>query len=223
MWEAKVADTDHGYAIEFRIPLSALRFSALPVQDWGFQVRRFIDARQETDDWAFYPRTRRHLRAAVRPARQPGRAAIPATRSSCARSCSGASATAPPTPTRRWHEGWSTRPARSGSTRRLHVTNELTLDVTLNPDFGQVEADAVVLNLSTFETFFPEKRPFFLEGIDTFADIRPLVYTRRIGRPAAALAALGPSETLVDEPRPVADLRRGEAGRDDRRAHQRWA
>ena len=57
VWEAKVADTGHGYAIEFRIPLSALRFSKLPVQDWGFQVRRFIDARQETDDWAFYPRT----------------------------------------------------------------------------------------------------------------------------------------------------------------------
>ena len=52
----------------------------------------------------------------------------------------------------------------------------------LNPDFGQVEADTVVLNLSTFETSFPEKRPFFLEGIDAFATVRPLVYTRRIGR-----------------------------------------
>ena len=57
VWEAKVAETDRGYAIEFRIPLSVLRFSAAPVQDWGFQVRRFIDARQETDDWAFYPRS----------------------------------------------------------------------------------------------------------------------------------------------------------------------
>ena len=47
----------HGYCVEFRIPLSVLRFSALPVQDWGFQVRRFIDARQETDDWAFFPRS----------------------------------------------------------------------------------------------------------------------------------------------------------------------
>jgi hypothetical protein len=57
VWEAKVADTDRGYAAEFRIPLAVLRFEALPVQDWGFQVRRFIDARQETDDWAFYPRS----------------------------------------------------------------------------------------------------------------------------------------------------------------------
>ena len=50
VWEAKVADSDRGYSVEFRIPLAVLRFSALPVQDWGFQVRRFIDARQETDD-----------------------------------------------------------------------------------------------------------------------------------------------------------------------------
>jgi len=56
VWEAKVADSDRGYTVEFRIPLAVLRFSALPVQDWGFQVRRFIDARQETDDWAFFPR-----------------------------------------------------------------------------------------------------------------------------------------------------------------------
>ena len=57
IWEAKVATTERGYSVEFRIPLSTLRFTALPVQSWGFQVRRFIDARQETDDWAFFPRS----------------------------------------------------------------------------------------------------------------------------------------------------------------------
>ena len=59
IWEAKVATTARGYSAEFRIPLSTLRFTALPVQSWGFQVRRFIDARQETDDWAFFPAQRR--------------------------------------------------------------------------------------------------------------------------------------------------------------------
>ena len=99
-------------------------------------------------------------------------------------------------------EGWSAT-GSIGLDAKLHVTNELSLDVALNPDFGQVEADAVILNLSTFETFFPEKRPFFLEGIDTFAGIRPVVYTRRIGglprvaAPAAsAKAAPGPSPTV---------------------------
>ena len=189
VWEAKVADTGRGYAIEFRIPLSVLRFSALPVQDWGFQVRRFIDARQETDDWAFYPRSAatlvplfgrlddlrdlnpRHafeLRPFVL-----GRAGYRAADVDADTLAHG------------WSAGGSV-----GLDARAHVSNELTLELALNPDFGQVEADTVVLNLSTFETFFPEKRPFFLEGIDVFATIRPLVYTRRIGRqPAAPIAA----------------------------------
>ena len=57
VWEAKVADTDAATRSSSASRSSVLRFSALPVQDWGFQVRRFIDARQETDDWAFYPRS----------------------------------------------------------------------------------------------------------------------------------------------------------------------
>jgi hypothetical protein len=199
VWEAKVAESDRGYSIEFRIPLSVLRFSAAPVQDWGFQVRRFIDARQETDDWAFYPRSAatyvplfgrleglrdlapRHsleLRPFVL-----GRAGYRA-------------ADADTTLTHGW---WAD--ASAGVDAKAHVTNELTLDLALNPDFGQVEADTVVLNLSTYETFFPEKRPFFLEGIDTFATPRPLLYTRRIGRQPAAPALLM-NQQLVAQPEP---------------------
>ena len=151
VWEAKVADTDRGYAAEFRIPLSVLRFSALPVQDWGFQVRRFIDARQETDDWAFYPRSAATLRAAVRAARRPARPGPAPRHRAAAVRARRAAATAPPTPTRRSTNGWSAG-GSAGVDARAHVTNELTLDATLNPDFGQVEADTVVLNLSTFET-----------------------------------------------------------------------
>ena len=199
VWEAKVADTDHGYAIEFRIPLAALRFSALPVQDWGFQVRRFIDARQETDDWAFYPRTagnyvplfgRLENLAGLDP-RHPLELR-PFVLGRAGHRSADADATL--------DEGWSAR-ASVGLDAKLHVSNELSLDVAINPDFGQVEADAVVLNLSTFEMFFPEKRPFFLEGIDTFATLRPVVYTRRIGR-QPSVAALGPGETLVLNPDP---------------------
>ena len=88
--------------------------------------------------------------------------------------------------------GWSAD-ASAGLDARAHVTNELTLDLALNPDFGQVEADTVVLNLSTYETFFPEKRPFFLEGIDVVRDgapaglhapHRPAAARRRRWRPA---------------------------------------
>src|SRR5206468_1928320 len=77
------------------------------------------------------------------------------------------------------------------------VSSNFTLDATINPDFGQVEVDPAVVNLSQFETFFPEKRPFFLEGANIFGNFGQggsnnfvgfnrqepnLFYTRRIGR-----------------------------------------
>ena len=86
VWEAQGRRHRRGYSVEFRIPLRVLRFSALPVQGWGFQVRRFIDARQETDDWAFYPRSAASVRPAVRPARRPARpAAAPRARAAAVR------------------------------------------------------------------------------------------------------------------------------------------
>jgi hypothetical protein len=199
VWEARVADTDHGYSIEFRIPLAVLRFSAAPIQDWGFQVRRFIDARQETDDWAFYPRT-----AATY---VPLFGRLDGLRDLAPRHplelrpfvLGRVGHSAPDVGTTLTH-GWSAS-GSAGLDARAHVTNELTLDLAINPDFGQVEADTVVLNLSTFETFFPEKRPFFLEGIDVFATPRPLLYTRRIGRQPAA-PTLEAGAVLVAQPEP---------------------
>ena len=61
------------------------------------------------------------------------------------------------------------------------ITSNMTLDATINPDFGQVEVDPAVVNLSAFETSFPEKRPFFLEGIDAFSFPLQVFYSRRIG------------------------------------------
>jgi len=70
----------------------------------------------------------------------------------------------------------------------------LTFDLTVNPDFAQVEADQQVLNLSTYETYYPEKRPFFLEGAELFAAPIQVLYTRRIGHvpdsPALRTASL---------------------------------
>src|SRR5439155_11791920 len=77
-----------------------------------------------------------------------------------------------------------------GADVKYGLTSNLTLDATVNPDFGQVEADPSVVNLSGFETFFPEKRPFFLEGQGLFrfdvncnnGSCSGLFYSRRIGR-----------------------------------------
>jgi hypothetical protein len=199
VWEAKVADTGHGYSIEFRIPLSVLRFEQLPVQSWGFQVRRFIDARQEYDDWAFYPQRAAtyvplfgRIDNLVGLSPRHGIELRPFVLGRAGYRAPDADATLT-------HGG--SLDASAGLDAKAHLTNELTLDLTVNPDFGQVEADTVILNLSTFETFFPEKRPFFLEGIDTFAALRPLVYTRRIGH-APAPPPLGANQQLVANPEP---------------------
>ena len=102
--------------------------------------------------------------------------------------------------------GWDAL-VSGGLDLKWHPTQALTLDATFNPDFAQVEADQVVLNLSTVETYYPEKRPFFLEGIDAFKTPFQLLYTRRIGRvPLIPVLRTDPvnNELLVDVPEPSA-------------------
>ena len=149
------------------------------MQSWGFQVRRFIDARQEYDDWAFYPRSAVSYvplfgsidnLVALRPRHRVE--LRPFVLGKVGHRSVGADVLAYGT----------YADASAGLDAKAHLTNELTLDLTVRPDFGQVEADAAVLNLSTYETQYPEKRPFFLEGQEAFTGLRPLVYTRRIGR-----------------------------------------
>jgi hypothetical protein len=199
IWEAKVADTGHGYSVEFRIPLSSLRFT-LPVKDWGLQVRRAIDARQETDDWAYYPRRAANFVPYF--GRLDNLVDLPPPRrielrpfvlGKVEHRAAGADANS-------LEEGFLGS-GSAGLDAKAHLTNELTLDLAVNPDFGQVDADTIILNLSTFETFFPEKRPFFLEGLDVFATLRPVLYTRRIGR-QPGLPTLQSGEALVAEPDP---------------------
>jgi uncharacterized protein DUF5916/cellulose/xylan binding protein with CBM9 domain len=202
-WDARVNRSSDGWSAEFRIPLRILRFDAhLPVQSWGFQARRYISARQETDEWAFIPRTVAgevshygkldDLRALEPPSPFELRPfAVGRVRHRDAASAMLAS-------------GWDAS-GSVGLDLKWHVTQNLTLDGTINPDFGQVEADQVLLNLTTYEIFFPEKRPFFLEGVDVFATPMQLLYTRRIGlAPAAPALRTGApfNEQLVDLPTP---------------------
>jgi hypothetical protein len=199
-WEASVARTSSGWSAEVRIPLRVLRFSSASVQSWDLQARRYISARQEIDEWSFIPREAagevshygtldglHDLHASAPVEARPF--VLGRVRRRDAATTQLASGT---------DVGGSV-----GLDVKWHPTQSLTLDATLNPDFAQVEADQLVLNLTKFETYYPEKRPFFLEGIDTFATPRELLYTRRIGRAAEppALRTSAPfSEQLVDEP-----------------------
>jgi hypothetical protein len=199
-WDARTTVTESGWSAEFRLPLRILRFSTLPVQSWGFQVRRYVSHRQEIDEWAFIPRSSaaevsmygrlddlRDVRPGTHLELSPfvvGRYRRRDARPELLASGSDVSGSA-------------------GIDLKWHPSQELTLDAALLPDFAQVEADQVVLNLTSFETNHPEKRRFFQEGIDTFTSPEvQLLYTRRIGRAPPPLE-LGLGERLVDVPEPA--------------------
>jgi len=198
VWDGRAARTRGGWSAELRIPLHALRFDPKPVQSFGLQVRRYVSARQETDEWAYSPpqvagEVSRYGRleglAGLRP--KDHVALLPFVTARLGRRDVEPGA-----------EGEGLSPgASAGLDLRWHVTPQLTLNATVNPDFGQVEGDPAVLNLGTYEYFYPEKRPFFLEGADTFATPLKLVYTRRIGSAPPSPETLG-DEEVVEDPAP---------------------
>jgi hypothetical protein len=202
-WEAKTTRTDTGWSAEIRIPLRVLRFdSSLPVQSWGFQAVRFIAQRQESDLWSYYPRD------VASPVAFLGRLddlqglkgagaleLLPFGLSDFRRQDAGPGMLG---------SGFQLR-GSAGLDLKLHVAQDLTLDGAFNPDFAQVEADQVILNLTNFETFLPEKRPFFLEGIDAFSFPLSVFYSRRIGAAPLAPTVSGQQDTapLVSVPLPA--------------------
>jgi hypothetical protein len=199
-WEAFIATTAAGWSAEFRIPLRILRFAALPVQDWGFQARRYISAARETDEWSYIPRTvagevSRYGRLEDLVELKPGRSV------EVRPFVLGRVRHRDPVPGGAISSG-SDLSGSGGLDVKWHITQNLTLDGAINPDFAQVEADEVILNLTNFETFYPEKRPFFLEGIDIFSTPLQLLYTRRIGG-VPGLPALRAGEQFTDTPEPA--------------------
>ena len=176
-WEAAVARDERGWSVELRIPLRILRFENAPVQDWAFNVRRVISLRQEIDEWAYIPRTEaaevsRYGRLEnlldLRPQRPLELRPFVLAKLSYLQ------------PGFSPEEGFQPAGA-AGMDLKWHASGELTLEATVLPDFGQVEVDQAVLNLTNMETFYEEKRPFFIEGLDLFATPLNLLHTRRIG------------------------------------------
>jgi hypothetical protein len=199
-WEARTVRRPTGWSAEIRIPIRVLRFDgSLPVQSWGLQAARFISQRQETALWAYFPRD------VATPLAYLGRL-------DDLRGLKGGGALEL-LPfgvgfTRRRDEDETTLGSgfrfggSVGLNLKWHLAHDITLDAAFNPDFAQVEADQVILNLTNFETFLPEKRPFFLEGIDAFSFPLQVFYSRRIG--AAPMApTVGTTERLVDVPLPA--------------------
>lgn len=191
VWTSAVRVTPTGWTAEFRIPFSQLRFTGEEAT-WGINFLRVIPRTGEEAYWSPIPREQADSGivqffgdlegiAGVRPRRLVQ--AVPYTLAG-ARRYENPGVPGDPVYDDRFD---------AGADFKVGITPSVILDATVNPDFGQVEADPAELNLSTFETFFEERRPFFLEGTQIFDNgfsrDGALVYTRRIGARAPILAA----------------------------------
>jgi hypothetical protein len=215
VWASAVSVDDQGWTAELRIPLSELRFSGGSDLTWGINAARYLQRRNESSWLEMVPKKESgmasrmaHLEGlnGIRPRKHL--ALLPyavARRELVAPAGSGD----PFNDGSRWVAGF-------GLDAKYGLTSNLTLDATVNPDFGQVEVDPAVVNLTEFETFFEEKRPFFIEGAQIFSNFGrngannfwgfnrsepDLFYSRRIGRrPQGASDAEfvdGPSATTI--------------------------
>ena len=213
VWSVRTNVDSLGWTAEMEIPLSQLRFTSSPDAVWGIQMRRWIDRKQELAEFAFTPK--KETSDASRYGHLAGLGQLEAPRHLEILPYSLAKGD--------YHHVAPGDPFQSGSDKfgsvgadvKYGLTSNLTLDATVNPDFGQVEVDPAVVNLTAVETFFPERRPFFIEGADLFRfgqsrsqnsfNTTIPFHARRIGRtPQLTLGGGGfnfvdgPSATTID-------------------------
>ncbi len=197
VWEVGTQVDALGWTAEFRIPLSQLRYAHAPTNTFGFAIWRDIDRRNlERVGWPLYRVSRPGfisqlgevigldgLAAPVRLEVTPYVVTKNVPRSDFAH----------------------VQDITGGTDIKYGVTSNITIDATVNPDFGQIEADPSVVNLSAFETFFQERRPFFIEGTGIFqfgvncnvvnCSGEGLFYSRRVGRDPQLRGAYGDEES----------------------------
>ncbi len=179
VWQAATRIDSTGWTAEIRIPLTQLRFDAGDDESWGLNIVRVVPERNEQTFWALVPSnengwsSRMGKLAGLGTLHAPLRLELlPYVAVGAARS--GEVDAANPFSTR------STQNFRAGADLKVGLGSSLTLDATINPDFGQVEADPAEVNLTSFETEFAERRPFFVEGSNLLGG-RGTFYSRRIG------------------------------------------
>ena len=190
IWDAAVKEDSTGWSTEMRIPLSQIRFNR-GSDTWGVQFIRFIQRRGEEDVFSYIPKDE-HA-SVSRFGSLVGLASLPAPRQiELTPYVTGRGEYTHPGLGNPFRDG-SDYFTTGGTDLRVGIGGNLVLDGTINPDFGQVEVDPAIVNLSENETFFDEKRPFFLEGSSLFSFAAVNAYntagfpgvfnSRRIGRP----------------------------------------
>ncbi len=194
VWESAARIDDQGWAVEIRIPFDQLRFKRRDVQVWGVNFQRMIKRKNEEDHFAWVPKEQNGLVSNF--AELTGLAGIASGRrlevSPFVLSRAMLSPAVAGDPFRTGREAG----ASGGFDLKGGLSSNLTLDLSVNPDFGQVEVDPAIINISDEETYYQEKRPFFIEGASIFDFGRggpnvyrmfgwedpDLFYSRRIGR-----------------------------------------
>ncbi|HZY10130.1 MAG TPA: DUF5916 domain-containing protein, partial [Bacteroidota bacterium] len=189
VWDLQTKILPNGWSAEIKIPFHVLRYRAMPLDTaedvWGINFLRYISRKQESDRWAFTPKSQSGFIS--RYGHLLGLRNLPEPRQFDV---------LPFVLGKQRYEPASSYIERNqkflgnaGVDVKYGLSSNFSLDATVNPDFGQVEADPAVLNLSAFETFYPEKRPFFIEGTQiirftTFGGGQGpgMFYSRRIGR-----------------------------------------
>lgn len=188
IWYAATTIDKDGWLAEMRIPLSQLRFGRDNEQHWGLQLRRYLYRRQELSLWQHIPKDAPgwvHLFGelqgvrGIKPKRQIEIAPYAVASAERYQAEEG----------NPFQKGEGAN-INGGVDGKIGITNNMIMDFTINPDFGQVEADPSEVNLTAFETYYTEKRPFFIEGKNIFnfpisgigSSDENLFYSRRIGR-----------------------------------------
>jgi hypothetical protein len=212
VWEARAQVDELGWSAEMAIPFSQLRFPQGEDQFWGLQVERVIKRTNEFIVWSFWPRGESggpsrfgHLSGIADPQTGTTRLEILPYTVGVTSNAALVDAGNP------FSENTSSE-FRVGADAKYLLTSNLTLSATINPDFGQAEVDPAVVNLSAFETFFPEKREFFIEGSGQFdfgdfwcftcSNVSSLgmLFTRRIGRAPQATSLASSAGEYFDAP-----------------------
>ena len=190
VWQSKGRVTPWGYEVEIRVPFKSLRYQTAGVQTWGLQVVRQIQHAGEEDTWT--------------PARRDAASFLgqEGTLEGLTEMRRGLVMDVTPELTRRWQGdtsagGWHYTPDdwRLGGTVRWGLSENLSLNGTVRPDFSQVEADASQIQFDPrVALFFAERRPFFLDGLELFNTPNNLIYTRSLVQPDAAVKLTGKAE-----------------------------
>jgi len=201
VWKGKVGTEDSAWVAELEVPFSQLRYSNKDDQVWGMHTWRWISRLQEESNWEIQSKTGPGMLYNFGELR--GISGLKKSRRlEVMPFVLGDLNTVKPEAGNPFSENGRIWGGNAGLDAKIGISSSFTLDLTVNPDFGQVESDPSVMNLTAFETFYEEKRPFFLEGLTIFDyefDNNTLFYSRRIGH-APSYQPDAPFGYFIDAP-----------------------